>query len=280
VNVTFFGVRGSTPCSSPRLARYGGNTSSVVVDVPNTPPLLLDLGTGVRLYGDTIPAERRFEAVALVSHLHWDHVQGLPFFTPALRPGNRLQIFAPAPGDGRSLQEAVDTCLCPPFFPVSLKDLRGEISFVECEHAEIEVGNAVVRAALVPHNGPTLGFRIDAGGRSVGYLPDHQQPMDGSFGVDPAVCDLFAGVDLLIHDAQYTQDEFRAKRDWGHSTIEYAVEVACAVGAKSLALFHHDPSHCDEIIDHLATVARHARGCRRLDVFAAREGLSVDLAAR
>ncbi len=280
MNVTFYGVRGSTPCSSDRLARYGGNTSSVVVQVPDSPPILLDLGTGVRLYGESIPADAPFDAVALVTHLHWDHVQGLPFFAPVLRPGGRLQVFAPPPGDGMSLSEAVDKCLRPPFFPVCVKDLRGDISFTECVGGRFEVGQATVSAALVPHNGPTLGYRVDFGGVAIGYLPDHQQPMDGGHGVDPMVAELLDGVDLLIHDGQYTADEFRTKFDWGHSTIEYAVEVACAVRAKTLALFHHDPSHCDDVIDGLTAVARQARGCRELEVLAASEGLSLDLVPR
>lgn len=280
MNVTFYGVRGSTPCSSERLARYGGNTSSVVVQVPDSPPILLDLGTGVRLYGESIPAHVPFDAVALVTHLHWDHVQGLPFFTPVLRPGNSLRVFAPPPGDGMSLSEAVDKCLRPPFFPVCVKDLRGDISFNECIGGRFAVGEATVSAALVPHNGPTLGFRVDYGGLSVGYVPDHQQPLDGGHTIAPEVVELLDGVDLLIHDAQYTQDEFRLKCDWGHSTIEYAVEVACAVGAQTLALFHHDPTHCDDVLDQLTDSAKLARGCRSLEVLAAHEGLSLDIVAR
>ena len=132
-----------------------------------------------------------------------------------------------------SLSEAVDNCLRPPYFPVCVKDLRSDISFIECVGGRFDVGQAVVSAALVPHNGPTLGYRVDCGGVSVGYLPDHQQPIDGGNDIDPMVTELLDGVDLLIHDAQYTADEFRAKLDWGHSTVEYAVEVACAVGAST-----------------------------------------------
>lgn len=279
MNVTFFGVRGSTPCSCDRNARYGGNTSSVVVEAPGSPPILLDLGTGVRFYGESLPPTKPLRAVALVTHLHWDHVQGLPFFSPVLRPGSRLDVYAPEPGCDLTLEEAFAQSMRPPFFPVALTDLRGDIRFHTSGRGRFSVGEVDVTVAEVPHNGPTLGFRLDWGGRSVAFVPDHQQPLDGGKEVDPRVLELARGVDLLIHDAQYTQEEFRQKRDWGHSTIEYAVEVALAAKAGMLALYHHDPGHDDATVDRLAADARAARGCRPLEVLAAHEGLSISLAA-
>ncbi|MPY95854.1 MAG: MBL fold metallo-hydrolase [Acidimicrobiia bacterium] len=278
VNVTFFGVRGSTPCSCDRNARYGGNTSSVVVEAAGSPPILLDLGTGVRFYGESLPPTRPLHAVALVTHLHWDHVQGLPFFSPVLRPGSSLQVYAPDPGCGLTLEEAFAQSMRPPYFPVPLSDLRGDIRFHAVDSGHFSVGEVEVTVAVVPHNGPTLGFRLDWRGRSIAFIPDHQQPLDGGRDIAPAVVELAQGVDLLIHDAQYTQDEFRQKRDWGHSTVEYAVEVGLAAKAGMLALFHHDPTHDDGTIDRLTADARAARGCRPLEVLAAHEGLTVALA--
>jgi phosphoribosyl 1,2-cyclic phosphodiesterase len=280
VNITFYGVRGSTPCSSEANARYGGNTSSVVVEAPDTPPILLDLGTGLRFFGETLPPDRPISAVALVSHLHWDHVQGLPFFSPALRPGSRMDVYSVAPDCGMTLGQAFNECLRPPFFPVRLCDLRGEFSFNEIDACTFSVGEVTVTAAPVPHLGPTLGFRLDWRGRSLAFIPDHQQPVDGSSSIAREVVDLAADVDLLIHDAQYTADEFRAKRDWGHSTVEYAVHVAAEANAHMLALFHHDPAHSDDFVDRLAAQARVAKGCRSMEVFAAHEGLTVVLSAR
>ena len=278
MNVTFFGVRGSTPCSCDRNARYGGNTSSVVVEAPGSPPILLDLGTGVRFYGESLPPTQPLRAVALVTHLHWDHVQGLPFFSPVLRPGSSLDVYAPDPGCGMTLEEAFSQSMRPPYFPVPLSDLRGEIRFHAVDSGRFTVGEVTVSVATVPHNGPTVGFRLDWRGCSLAFVPDHQQPLDGGKTVDPAVLELVRGVDLLIHDAQYSQEEFRQKRDWGHSTVDYAVEVALAARAGMLALYHHDPAHDDGMVDRLTAEARAVRGCRPLEVLAAHEGLTVVLA--
>ena len=125
LNVTFYGVRGSTPCSCDANARYGGNTSSVVVEAPGAPPILLDLGTGLRLYGESLPRDQPLRAVALVTHLHWDHVQGLPFFGPVLRPGSHLEVYSPPPGCGMTLKQAFHQSMRPPYFPVDLSALAG-----------------------------------------------------------------------------------------------------------------------------------------------------------
>jgi phosphoribosyl 1,2-cyclic phosphodiesterase len=252
----------------------------VVVEAPGSPPILLDLGTGVRFYGESLPPTMPFRGTALVTHLHWDHVQGLPFFSPVLRAGSALDVYAPDPGCGMTLAEAFGQSMRPPYFPVPLSDLRGDIRFHAVDPGRrITVGEVEVTVAAVPHNGPTLGFRLDWRGRSVAFVPDHQQPLDGSKHVAPEVLDLVRGVDLLIHDSQYTQEEFRQKRDWGHSTVEYAVEVAIAARAGMLALYHHDPAHDDATVDGLTAEARAARGCRPLEVLAAHEGLTVTLAA-
>lgn len=274
---SFYGVRGSTPCGSVSVGRYGGNTSSVVVEIPRTAPLLLDLGTGVRAYGETVRPDEPFRGVALVSHLHWDHVQGLPFFTPALGPGAELEICSAPPGCGLSLDEAFATGLRPPFFPVALTELAGKLTFREMLEDRFTIGEATITVFPVPHVGPTVGFRIDWHGRSLGYVPDHQQPTDGSRAVASSVREALNGVDLLIHDAQYTPEEFRHKADWGHSTPAYAAEVARQCGAGTLAMFHHDPTHDDDVIDGLLCELRHRLAADGIEVIAAYEGLSVQL---
>ena len=280
MHVTFFGVRGSTPCAGDTNARYGGNTTSVVVEVAGAPPILLDLGTGLRYFGETCPAEGAMQAIALVTHLHWDHVQGLPFFGPILRPGSGLEVFAPRPGLGLTLAEAFQQGIRPPYFPVHLTDLFGEFTFHEVDRDRFDVGPVTVTTRPVPHVGPTAGYRLSCGGRSLAFIPDHQQPADGSFDVTEEVLELADGVDLLIHDAQYTLEEFAAKLDWGHSTAEYAVEVARRAGAKSVALFHHDPSHSDDTIDCMAAAARLCAARFGIEVIAAHEGLTVTLEPR
>ncbi len=278
MRVTFHGVRGSTPCQSDDIRRYGGNTSCVSIDAPGQEPLLLDMGTGLRYYGKKVATDRLFRGSCLLTHLHWDHVQGLPFFTPLLREGSTLDVYGPAQDDGRSLDEVVSCTIRPPLFPVSVDELPGSVNFHDTADAEFSIGAYNVMARLVPHLGPTLGFRVEWQGRSVAYLSDHQQPFDGSFSASPGALELVEGVDLLIHDAQYTQAEFKVKATWGHCTVDYAVWLASQAGVKQLALFHHDPARRDDDLDDLLCCAVKAGALRGVDVIAASEGLVVELA--
>jgi len=201
----------------------------------------------------------------------------LPFFPPLHKADSLLHIVGPAQ-NGKSLEEAFDLFLCPPYFPVTLDQLAGTVTFEEATKDPIELGAATVIARDVPHVGPTIGFRIEAGGRSVAYVSDHQMPGCLSTVVNDSVLELCDGVDLLIHDAQYTDREFAEKFDWGHCTTDYAVEVAVQSGAKSLALYHHDPSHDDDTVEELARLAGVASALRSgPEVFAASEGLMLDL---
>lgn len=280
LDITFYGVRGSTPCSGPSTARHGGNTSCVVVEVPGEAPLICDLGTGVRYFGASVesgPASRPFQATALVTHLHWDHIQGLPFFSPILRPGASLDIIGPVQ-EGPSLEAAVTAAVAPPMFPVPLGQLPGQIRFREMAMGCFPVGSAIVTTFPVPHVGPTNGYRIEAGGASMAYISDFQQPI----GDDPPIPDMIIehcrGVDVLIHDAQYDPGEFAAKSTWGHCTVAYAVEVARAAEVGTLVLYHHDPLHDDDWIDRAVSDANALAG-GDFEVLAAAEGLVLQARA-
>jgi phosphoribosyl 1,2-cyclic phosphodiesterase len=280
LNVTFYGVRGSTPCPSEDNRRYGGNTACVALEVAGQDPIVLDLGTGLRFWGETQPDDGTFRGSALVTHLHWDHVQGLPFFTPVDRPGARLDVYGPRQ-EGGSLTQVFDEFMRPPYFPVRAADLRGTIVFHEFDDAELSVGEAKVRVRSVPHCGPTNGYRIEWDGSTVAYISDHQSPVDGSMTVADSVLELCDGADLLIHDAQYTADEWGPKSHWGHCTVDYAVEVARQAGAKRLVMFHHDPSHGDDALDGLLAGARStAVGTGIEEVLAASEGLTIAMTSR
>ncbi len=281
LRVTFHGVRGSCPCSGQQYVRYGGNTACVAVEVGDEAPIVLDLGTGLRPLG--LELEKRYgtdsgvQLTAFLTHLHWDHIVGLPFCSPLLRFGGHMDVFGPAQG-ALALGEVVDQVVVPPFFPVQVKELHGSIVFHEVGDDAVAVGSAKVQVRSVPHVGATLGFRIEAGGRSIAYVSDHQQPGDRAV-VANSVLELCDGADLVIHDAQYTDDEFTAKATWGHSTIGYAVHVAAEAGARTLVLFHHDPLHGDDDLDRLVDGARSAAGASRLEsVVCAAEGMSIDLA--
>jgi phosphoribosyl 1,2-cyclic phosphodiesterase len=271
LQLRFYGVRGSMPCSCPGTRGYGGNTSCVFVDVSAGESLVLDLGTGSRYLGYDLVRRGDRRLTALVSHLHWDHIQGLPFFPFLLTPGNHLEVVGPRPGE-QSLAEAISGAVQPPIFPVKLEAFPGTISFRELDAGTFEVGAARVTVAPCPHVGPTSAYRIDVGSGSVAYVSDHQQPSDGSLEVDPAVVALCADVDVLIHDAQYAHDEFAHKSTWGHCTVDFAVEVAARAGARRLVLYHHDPAHDDRRLDAFLERGRALAG-DRFEVLAAREGL-------
>lgn len=274
--MTFYGVRGSTPCPCDANQRYGGNTSCVGIEVPGHEPIGLDLGTGLRFWGQHLPHDGSFHGHALVTHLHWDHVQGLPFFVPVNRPGASLDIYAPRVDDGLSVAEHFDEFMRPPYFPVTLEALAGEFRFHDLGDEDAAIGDAKVRARYVPHVGPTLGYRVELEGVSIAYIPDHQQPLDGSFEIAEGVLELCDGVDLLIHDAQYTPEEFEQKAHWGHCTIDYALHVGRECGVKRLVLFHHDPDHHDHLIDEILEQARATDAARGIDeVLAAHEGLTL-----
>lgn len=263
--------------------RYGGNTACVSVEVGAEAPIVLDLGTGLRPLGHDLEERYGLDApiglTAFLTHLHWDHIIGLPFCRPILRLGGVMEVYGP-PQDGTPLCEVMDRVVVPPFFPVQVKELHGSITFSEVADDVVAVGSAKVTARRVPHVGTTLGFRIEANGTSVAYVSDHQAAMDLTT-ISDAVLELCDGADLVIHDAQYTEEEFAVKATWGHSTVAYAVKVAAEAGAKHLVLYHHDPLHDDAELDRLVEGATSAVGASRLDaVTAAAEGLSLDLPPR
>ncbi|MGB3737220.1 MAG: MBL fold metallo-hydrolase [Ilumatobacter sp.] len=278
MSVTFHGVRGSTPCHGADIVKYGGNTSCVSLDVPGEAPILFDLGTGLRYFGSVQPRDTDFVGTCLLSHLHWDHIQGVPFFTPLLRAGSEIRIYAPAQEDGTSAADVFADTVKPPLFPVDLATLPGTLSFSEVLDSDFTIGehgSISVMSRQIPHVGPTLGYRVTAGGATVAYLSDHQMPCDGTLSATDGALELCRDADLVIHDAQYTPDEFVGKCDWGHCTIDYAIWLAAEAGAKRLALFHHDPGHDDVRLDELAAEAAEAGARVGVEVFAAREGQTV-----
>ncbi|HEX9257984.1 MAG TPA: MBL fold metallo-hydrolase [Acidimicrobiales bacterium] len=244
---------------------------------PDDDPIVFDIGTGLRFFGDSQPQDGSFRGTALVSHLHWDHIQGLPFFVPVLRPGAEFTLFGPGQDGGKSMGEAFDFFMRDPYFPVTVAQLPSDIRFVDAEPGTFMVGKAEVLTRHIPHVGRTLGYRVTRNGASIAYLSDHQQPYDGSFGITDSALELIDGADLVIHDAQYTAEEFALKATWGHCTVEYAMRVAKEAGAKRLALFHHDPSRDDDALDETARCATAFGEKHGIEILTAYEGLTLEL---
>lgn len=279
MEVTFHGVRGSYPCPSAGNRRYGGNTASVALHVDGQSPIFLDMGTGLPQYDVAAahPDGQPFRAVALVTHLHLDHVQGLPFFSPIHQAGTVLDIYGPRQESG-SLRDAFARLVEPPYFPLALDAILGEMRFHDVCDEELTIGGAEVTVRPVPHLGPTVGYRVSWGGGTLAYVSDHQAPPEFDHVTD-AVLELCAGVDLLIHEGQYTPAEFATKPDWGHCTIDYALRVAREAGARRLCVYHHDPQRTDDELDALVAEASGRLGGATTEILAAREGLTLTVAS-
>jgi diguanylate cyclase (GGDEF)-like protein len=283
--VRFWGTRGSIPAPGPQTARYGGNTSCVEVQIGDGSVIILDCGTGVRELGlKLLKSQKTFERIyLLIGHTHWDHIQGFPFFTPAFLPKSELNIFAPA-GFQRSLEDSLSGQMQYSYFPVKLQDLSSRIHFTELEEGFFRLGDVFVETQYLNHTAPTIAYRISYGGATIAYVTDHE-PFWNSPGPtfhhpgDQRHIEFLKGADLVIHDAQYTEEEYRTKRGWGHSTIDYATDVAVAAGARGLALFHHDPTHDDDRVAELEEYgrARATAAGSSLNVFAAAEGLELQV---
>jgi phosphoribosyl 1,2-cyclic phosphodiesterase len=269
--IKFWGVRGSIASPGPDTAGVGGNTSCVEVQCGST-LLVLDAGTGVRKLGDKLLGEGAVDATILLSHLHWDHIQGLPFFVPAYVPSSRLQVVGTANGV-MALREALAHQMTAPVFPVRLDELGAQIQLREVKSGEaFEVGEARVKVAKLNHPGGVHAYRIEHGGQSVVYATDTEHYAC----VDPTLRALAEGADVLIYDAQYTPEEYRgdhgrSKVGWGHSTYVAGAELARAAGVGRLVLFHHDPQRTDAgVLD----IERRTRELFASSV-AAREGMEI-----
>jgi ribonuclease BN (tRNA processing enzyme) len=252
VRLTLLGVRGSTAAPGADFVRYGGHTSCVAVSTGHseTPRLVLDAGTGIRDLTRLLGG-RAFEGSILLSHLHWDHVHGLPFFTAGDRDDARGDMYVPAQ-NGATALELLGRAMSPPSFPIRPDELCGTWGFHTIEPGTHDIeGLTVTSAEIVHKGGRTFGYRIDDGVGSVGYLPDHAP----AIGLPPGVVDLVRGVDVLLHDAQFVETERRIADLYGHATIDDAIKFASEAGVGSLMLFHHSPARTDDQLDAIAESA-------------------------
>jgi phosphoribosyl 1,2-cyclic phosphodiesterase len=258
VRVTFLGVRGSTPAPGEEFLRYGGHTSCVAIAHDGAlPSLLLDAGTGIRR-ASSLMNGAPFHGSVLLSHLHWDHVHGLPFCDATDRVDARVTLFVPDQLDGSDPLEMLSRGMSPPHFPVRADELRGDWSFVSLSASMLEVEGFRVLVEEIPHKGGrTYGFRISDDTSTVVYMPDHCPSAlgpgpDGLGEYHEAALSLCEGADVLIHDAQLVREELAAEGYFGHAAAEYAVELARRANVDRVVLFHHKPDRVDDDLDAIA----------------------------
>lgn len=283
--VTFWGARGSIPTPGAHTARYGGNTSCVAVEADGR-LVILDAGTGIRGLGLTLVGQNgTVQAEILLSHTHWDHIQGLPHFKPFFAPGNAVRIWGSKQGS-KSLDEILHLQMDPAVFPIPLTAVSAALTVKEVRPGgEFTVGPFRAQSMQLRHPGTTLAYRLVpvAGGRSMAYVTDNELGPGGSYDTPPSwrreLVKFLSGVDLLIHDAMYTPAELDSHRGWGHSSYEESVELAADAGAKRLVLFHHEPEHDDPALDALLAAAQRSAKGRgaSVEVIAAQEGMQLSL---
>ncbi|MBI4865286.1 MAG: STAS domain-containing protein [Candidatus Riflebacteria bacterium] len=254
MRIKFWGTRGSIPTPEPNMIKYGGDTACVEVRVGKD-VIILDAGTGLRKMGASLLTDTEWDGKAhlLLSHTHWDHIQGFPVFAPIFQPGSELKIYGAFRADFR-LDECLEGQMSNLYFPVKFRELPSKISFTEMIEETLQIGGARVSARALNHPQGSFGYRIDDGKNVVVYATDTEPLGDQP---NTNLLELASGADILILDAQFTPEEYaRSKKGWGHSTWKDCVAVATEAQAKTLILFHHDPYHDDDMIDSLVLEAR------------------------
>jgi phosphoribosyl 1,2-cyclic phosphodiesterase len=281
MQLRYWGARGSIPTPGPEMARHGGNTSCVELTLSDGSEVILDAGTGIC----PLSRERRIDAGPvrlLLTHLHLDHIQGLMFFEPLFEPGREVHVHGPV-ALGGPLLNRLARYISAPLAPIEIRELPARVSFEDVAGGRWQMGPATVEAAFVNHRGPTLGYRITDGGVTIAYIPDHEPALGERLdSADPdwiSGLELAQGADLLIHDCQYTEEEYAQRLGWGHSAVSDTVEFARRAGVRRLALFHHDPLHDDAAVDAIAEHARSLADGAFDQLDAAREGEMLELSA-
>jgi phosphoribosyl 1,2-cyclic phosphodiesterase len=272
IHVKFWGVRGSIACPGPESVRYGGNTPCVEITC-GSHRIILDGGTGLRPLGNALlSAGVKLDSDLFLTHCHFDHVAGLPFFTPLFNAGHKLRIWAGNLAPVFTLERALRTMMSPPLFPIEVESFKASIEYHDFTPGHIfqPSEGVTLRTAMLNHPGGAVGYRIEYGGKVVAYLTDTEMPAGK---IDDGLLSLARGADLMIFDCTYLEAEKAARVGWGHSTWNDGVRLANEAGAAPLCLFHHDPSHDDTFMDDLTAQASAARP----GTIAARDGLTITL---
>lgn len=280
MKVTIWGCRGSLASPGPETVRFGGQTSCVTVHLSDGSLLILDAGTGIRPLGMALGHDHPKRIDIFITHLHTDHIEGLRFFDPIWDPSVELNVWGP-PSPIRELRSRIAPYFAPPFFPVHLRNIPSHPEFRDTPTTTWRIGSASVTAQLVKHPGPTVGYRVEENGAALAYLPDHEPALGSDLSTVEAEWisgnALAEGAAVLLHDAQYTQEEYVERVGWGHSSTEDVVTFARRAGSRRLVLFHHDPLHTDEQLERILARANELRASGDAEVELAREGMTFEL---
>ncbi len=294
MKVKFWGVRGSIACPGPKTVRYGGNTTCIEVRTDNNELIVLDAGTGIYQLSQALLAELPVNANVLITHSHWDHIQGLPLFIPNFIPGNTLRLHGGFdPVSGKGIEQVMSVQLQYSFFPVREAEMKARIQYVTLTPNEtIEVGSARVTPCLLNHPVIDFGYKIECNGKSVFFTGDHEPPYNiyqpGEEGYDEyqvfvdektrSIVNALRGVDVLIADCSYTDTEYLSKKGWGHGTFSSSIALAQAAGVKVLFCTHHEPTRSDDALEIVfqEALASNAGQSQGLDIRLAREGDGIE----
>jgi len=305
MKIKFWGVRGSIPCPGPKTMKYGGNTACIELRFPEINRLIIiDAGSGIRELGNFMMAndfkKGPISTDIFLTHTHWDHIMGFPFFTPIYVPGSKIKVYGPVSFEGDTLEKIVGGQLTYRYFPVRQAELAARIEYLDLKEGKFDLGDGItVTTKYLNHPILCLGYRFAYQGKSVCTAYD-TEPFHNVFCTDPedqsydqgmategemvaqeqngSLEHFFSGADLLVHDAQYTQEEYTARfMGWGHSSFEHAITAAKHAGVKALALFHHDPMRTDEQIDALSKKYCAQAGQGATEIFFAREDTEIEV---
>lgn len=295
MKIKFWGVRGSIPVPGPKTARYGGNTTCIEIRTDDNELIILDAGTGIFQLAQSLLGEMPVTANVFLTHSHWDHIQGLPFFTPIFIPGNRLRIHgAYDVVSGRGVEQVMDVQLQYSFFPIREAEMKATIEYFKVSPGQtVQLNSATVTAVLLNHPVINFGYRIDSNGKSVFFTGDHEphyniyDPADESFEEyqvlireqEQAILEVLRGVDVLIADTSYTAQEYPAKKGWGHGSFDSSINLAKQAGAKILYCTHHEPTRSDDALEQEfeKVLARHPRQQQGPEYRLAREGEEIEI---
>jgi len=292
--VKFWGVRGSIPTPGPSTSRYGGNTPCLELNYDQDKLFILDAGSGIRALGQHLLTHGKpVKAHIFISHMHWDHIQGIPFFVPAYIPGNEFTFHGAQEADMR-LEDILSDQMNPVNFPVQIDEMRSTFNFEKMYEGSYEIDDIKVEAIYLNHPGYALGYKFFINNKILVYCSDNEPypvyPQTGDASADhdddqfiednnQKLINFTRDADILVHDAQYTPEEYKTKYQWGHSPYDYTVKIALAANVKTLVLFHHDPVHDDQFIDQIVDAAKKLswQAGSTMKIIGATEGMKLSL---